>query len=113
VMVIDNEKIVRESTRDLLEDWGCEVSVANGASEALTLARGRSFDILLSDYRLQASENGLDVLTSLSNVQPQAQCWLITGETGPLPWAQLREQKIKVLHKPLEPRLFLQALMAP
>ncbi len=112
VLVIDNEKIVRESTRDLLEDWGCEVSVASGASEALNLARERPFDVLLSDYRLKASENGLDVLSSLSKIQPQAHCWLITGDTGPLPWAQLGEQKIKVLHKPLEPQLFLRALIA-
>jgi two-component system, sensor histidine kinase len=113
VLVVDNELMVRDSTRCLLEEWGCEVSVATNAQEALQLAMERPFDILLSDYRLKASENGLQVLSALSKIQPQARCWLVTGETGPLPWPQLQAQKIKVLHKPLQPRIFLQALMAP
>jgi two-component system, sensor histidine kinase len=112
VLVIDNEMMVRESTRGLLEEWGCNVSVATNAREAVELALERQFDVLLSDYRLKASENGLDVLTALAKVQPQAHCWLVTGETGSLPWLQLQEHKIKVFHKPLVPHLFLQELSA-
>jgi two-component system, sensor histidine kinase len=112
VLVIDNELIVRESTRGLLEEWGCEVSVATNAREALVLANDRQFDVLLSDYRLKASETGLEVLCALSEIQPHAHRWLVTGETGTLPWQQLRDQNIKVLHKPLEPKLFLRALAA-
>ncbi len=112
VLVVDNELIVRESTRGLLEEWGCEVSVASNAHEALVLAKERKFDVLLSDYRLKASETGLEVLGALLKVQPHAHRWLVTGETGSLPWQQLRDQNIKVLHKPLEPKLFLQALTA-
>ena len=110
VLVIDNELIVRESTRGLLEEWGCEVSVATNACEALALAKERQFDIFLSDYRLKASETGLEVLDALLQVQPHAQRWLVTGETCLLPWQQLREQGIKVLHKPLEPTFFLRSL---
>ncbi len=112
VLVIDNELIVRESTRGLLEEWGCEVSVATNTSEALVHVNERRFDILLSDYRLKASETGLKALVALSQVQPHAHRWLVTGETGSLPWQQIRDQNIKVLHKPLEPKHFFKALTA-
>jgi two-component system, sensor histidine kinase len=110
ILVIDNEQMVRDSTRSILQEWGCEVRVASCGQEALRLAQDGFFDVFLADYRLNASENGLEVLIELCKIRPEAACWLITGETGPLPWAQLRERKIGVLHKPLQPQHFLQAL---
>ena len=110
ILVIDDESSVRESTVGLLTDWGCEVSYASSKDEAKRIASAQRFDIFLSDLRLRASETGLDVLRSLAQLQPGAACWLVTGETGPIPWQQLRQENIRVFHKPLEPGQFFRAL---
>jgi two-component system, sensor histidine kinase len=112
VLVVDNEAMIRESTRGLLETWGCMVRTANGLDEAVRAAAFEQFDLLVSDYRLNANENGLQVLRQLAQIQPAATCWLVTGETTNLPWADLKDQNIQVLHKPLVASLFLEALQA-
>jgi signal transduction histidine kinase len=110
VLVIDNETMVRDSTKSLLEAWGCTVSVVATSFEAVKATLEHPFDILLSDYRLIGSENGLDLLRRLSEIQPGAHCCLVTGETASLPWERLQEQNITVLHKPLVPRVFLETI---
>jgi two-component system, sensor histidine kinase len=113
VLIVDNESMIRDSTRALLETWGCTVHCANGLEEALRATVAEPFDVLVSDYRLNAMENGLQVLRQLSLRQPFAKCWLVTGETTNLPWAELKDNNIQVMHKPLVARVFLEALRAP
>ena len=112
ILVIDNESSIRDSTRGLLEDWGCSVRLASSCAEAEQLAATCHFDIVLSDFRLRASESGLDVLRVLGRAQPGAARWLITGDTSGLPWTQIKAENIRVLYKPLEAGLFLEALKA-
>ena len=50
---IDDDVRVREATRVLLEAWGCRVTLAGGADEAMALAQpAQAPDLVLLDHRL-------------------------------------------------------------
>ena len=68
VWCIDDDGQVREATRALLQHWGCEVTLADGAQQALTLAGHTSAPALLVlDYQLGDSL-GPDLLPALNEL---------------------------------------------
>ncbi|HEX8844531.1 MAG TPA: ATP-binding protein [Pyrinomonadaceae bacterium] len=48
-LVVDDEAYVRDLLRDILEKEGCEVVLAEGGHEALTLYNAESFDAIFTD----------------------------------------------------------------
>jgi signal transduction histidine kinase/CheY-like chemotaxis protein len=53
IWCVDDDALVREGTRALLHEWGCEVTVAGSGEEALRCAAASEPpDLLLLDYRL-------------------------------------------------------------
>lgn len=66
VLCVDNEPIILEGMRSLLEQWGCQVICAPSLREAmLRCSKGRAPDVVLADYHLD-EETGVDVLQALS-----------------------------------------------
>jgi len=49
ILVVDDEEPVRELMREILEDEGCEVSVAKEGFEALALFEKSDFDAVFTD----------------------------------------------------------------
>jgi signal transduction histidine kinase/ActR/RegA family two-component response regulator len=49
ILVVDDEESVRELLRDLLENEGCRVYLADGGREALALFDARQFDAVFTD----------------------------------------------------------------
>jgi CheY-like chemotaxis protein len=53
VLVVDDEPLVRDVTASMLEDLGCEVVTAAGATEALKmLSANRCIEILITDINM-------------------------------------------------------------
>ncbi len=65
VLIVDDERIVGESLRDLLTDSGARVWVADSGEEALKILSIQEFDLLIIDYRLP----GMDGLATLHMVK--------------------------------------------
>jgi CheY-like chemotaxis protein len=78
VLVADDE----EDIRQLLEQWlklmGHVVSVASNGTEALKLARGTVFDLVVTDI-LMPDGDGLMVIDGLRKTQPTARVLAISG----------------------------------
>ena len=69
-------------------------------------------DLIVSDYRLKAGENGIDVVARLrEEFNAQVPALLITGDTGMEQLREAEESGLHVLHKPLNPSR-LRALIA-
>ena len=71
ILIIDDEEGIRTSLRLILECEGYEVHTAAGADEAVQVARGSSFDVVLCDVRMPR-RSGLELLPELIELQPKA-----------------------------------------
>lgn len=106
ILVIDDEPDVRESMLALLGKWRCEVIAAESCTEMLKklVSVQRMPDLIVSDYRLQGEENGIDVVARLrEEFNAQVPALLITGDTGMEQLRDVEESGLHVLHKPLNP----------
>src|SRR4051794_7067503 len=67
VVVIENERAIRDGMRALLETWGCEVLGSPSAAEALSAlqAARRRPDLVIADYHLDRDELGPLAVASL------------------------------------------------
>ena len=107
VLLIDDERAIREATRELLYPLHVDVIVAATIDEAVTLARNsrEQIDLILSDWRLRGQENGVDAIRAVRAVAGDATpAVLITGETSSDLIKLAHESGLVVLHKPLQPR---------
>jgi CheY-like chemotaxis protein len=84
--------------------WHCETIVATH-SEQLTqmiLQRGRHPDVLICDYRLAESRNGVEVIADLrSALGITCPALLITGDVAVHQDEQLQELGITLMQKPV------------
>jgi len=52
VMVIDDEDIIRQTVRDVLTKFGCQVETAREGPEGLAMINQRSYDLVITDIRM-------------------------------------------------------------
>jgi signal transduction histidine kinase/CheY-like chemotaxis protein len=107
VLLIDDERAIREATRELLKPMQVNVIAAGSIAEATDLARGSaaSVDMILSDWRLRGQENGVEAVRAVRAITGAATpAVLITGDTSVDLLKLAHENGLVVLHKPLQPR---------
>ena len=112
VLVVDDDPQVRQSMEMLLSEVGCRVFVATGTAQACDIVRHQGLDVLLTDLRLQAGDDGLQVLQAVRALQPGLRAALITGDTGPDRLRQAQGAGVPLLHKPVTLDT-LQGVLAP
>ena len=100
VLVVDDERAVREGMRVLLEELGCRVWLADGPAQAVQHARGGVLDMVISDFRLKDRSDGLDVIRQCQAIQPGLYALLISGDTAPDRLKQAHAARVPMLHKP-------------
>ena len=66
VLVIDDDPMLRDVVREMLERNGVSCTVCSSAKEVVREMRGRDYDLLLSDIQMPGT-NGFDLLTLLRN----------------------------------------------
>ncbi len=107
VILIDDERAIRDATRELLVPMQVEVLPAGTIDEAVTQAQGvqGQVDMILSDWRLRGQENGIEAVRAVRTVCGEGTpAVLITGDTSPDLLKLAHENGLVVLHKPLQPR---------
>ncbi|MCB1952560.1 MAG: response regulator [Zoogloeaceae bacterium] len=105
IAILDDDPLALESLNSLLCSWGCDVTSAAMPSALLDVLAGAPMpDILITDYRLQEHQTGLDVIGSLRNAFGQRlRAILISGDTAPEPAERARAAGVPLLHKPVRP----------
>jgi CheY-like chemotaxis protein len=106
IVVIDDNEAVRESTRGLLQRWGCRVTTAD--CEDTVLARiaelGGAPDLIICDYRLAHGKTGFELINRLRGAcGAQIPAFLISGDTSPERLREAHEEGYYLLHKPVRP----------
>lgn len=103
IALVEDHPRVRDALVQGLQGLGYQV-LAAATTEALLSALGQlPPDIVVSDYRLNAGENGFDVITAVrKQYGAQLPAILITGDTDPHLLRSMTDRGIVVLHKPLD-----------
>jgi PAS domain S-box-containing protein len=114
VLVVDDEAMVSEFMKELLESWGLAVTAkANGAEarEAFADAPER-YDLVVTDQSMPRV-TGLQLARELLEIRPTVPVILYTGFADNLTEAQARAAGVRALiRKPVEPATLLALLRA-
>jgi len=112
VLCIDNDPEILDGMRALLERWGLQVATAAGLERALEAVRLQRPDLLLVDFHLNETLDGLAVLEILrGNLYPAPPGALITADGSEDVARRARDHGYPLLHKPVKPAA-LRALIA-
>jgi len=78
ILVVDDEESIRKVLKEILEDEGFEVEVADTGEEALTLVERRFFDLVLLDIWLPGID-GIEVLKKIMAGESPPYVAMISG----------------------------------
>jgi DNA-binding response OmpR family regulator len=113
VLLIENDRDVREATARLLERWSCRTLMAHGLNDIAPLLAElkRPPDVVLADYHLDEGETGL---AALEEVRRLAGCDIpavvLTADHSTAVAADVLAAGCELMHKPIKPAE-LRALM--
>ncbi|MBU0806734.1 MAG: response regulator [Gammaproteobacteria bacterium] len=111
VLLLEDDSAGRQALAGLLQRWGCEVWACADLADALHCLPQAQPQVLISDYRLAATEDGLRAIECLrEEAGRMLPALLITADVG----ADLQERctraHVTLLAKPLLPARLRQAL---
>jgi len=104
VMIVDDEDGVRRTLTLFLEDHGFEILAASNAEEALTIARGQTINVVITDIRLPDMD-GEVLIQELYKIQPSIKFLIHTGSPDYFPPQALEDLGISsknIFVKPTE-----------
>jgi signal transduction histidine kinase len=102
ILIVDDEPLMCESLKLLLDGNGYEVSVATQVNEALGLFHSQAFDLVLLDINMPDMD-GLDVMDHMKRRDPETSVVMITGRASVnSAVAALRKGAFDYLRKPFE-----------
>jgi len=78
ILIIDDEKSIRNTLREILTYEGYEVTEAADGMEGLRIAGKDKFDIILSDIKMPKMD-GIEVLEKLQEITPETPVVMISG----------------------------------
>jgi signal transduction histidine kinase len=78
VLLVDDDPAVLESSSLILNEYGYEVIPSSGADEALSLVRGETIDVVVTDVVMPA-RSGIDLLRDLHALRPELPVILMTA----------------------------------
>ena len=91
ILVIDDEKDIRDLCADLLQVSGHDVDKAQNGEEALNYAKAKKYHLAIVDIVLPGNENGFDIIEKLKKMAPKLRIIAFTGYGG----ADMLNQSIK------------------
>ena len=106
MLVIDDERAVREALALFLATEGCATVGADGGDEAvraLSLLEAVP-DAIVCDYRLRGGERGTEAIARVrAHAGRDVPAVLVTGDTGAERLREIGASGLEVLHKPCDP----------
>lgn len=108
VLIVDDEKNVRESLAKVFRGIGYEALLAANGDEALEIYRARRPDILLLDLNMPV-RNGWDTFEQISTEHPLTPIVIITGRPGQLEIAAAARVGA-LMEKPLDVHALIQTV---
>ncbi len=103
ILVVDDEKPMRESLSDWLKEDGYKVGLAASGHEAVDMARKEPWEVILLDLKMPGMD-GLATLKKLKEVRPDAEILMMTAyATVDTAVRAMKEGAFDYLVKPFDP----------
>jgi CheY-like chemotaxis protein len=83
ILLVDDNSLGLAARRSVLEELGHLVQTSGTAAEALDLCGQRSFDVVVTDYKMPKM-NGVELIGRLRKLHPATSVILISGFTDTL-----------------------------
>jgi CheY-like chemotaxis protein len=102
ILIVDDNSDLAENIAEIFADEGCDVATATSGEQALELAEGRHFDVVLSDIRMPGI-SGIELVRRLASRDPGTHYLLMTAYTSDALLREARSMGVvrAVLAKPL------------
>lgn len=78
ILIADDEDAIRETIRDMLRGYGCDVVAVSDGDEAIKLLAEKPFDLVMSDIKMPG-KSGYEVFAAAKEVNPETPVILSTG----------------------------------
>ncbi|HEY3241881.1 MAG TPA: response regulator [Phycisphaerae bacterium] len=78
VLIADDEEVIRDTVRDVLAGYGCEVAIATTGDAAIEMLKRAPFDLVISDIRMP-NRSGYEVFAAAKDANPNTPVILMTG----------------------------------
>jgi DNA-binding response OmpR family regulator len=103
VLVVDDDRLILELVKQILEHEGIVAHCAASGEEALEKMRDRTFSLMITDYNMPGL-NGIELARKGLKLAPLMSIIMDTGENSPHITSLAKEIGIsKVLAKPFRP----------
>lgn len=112
VLVVDDERLIADTTREILAGAGFDAIAAYDGSTALELASSFSPDYVLSDV-LMPRMNGVEFAIAISGLLPSTKVLLFSGQAGIseiLEQGRERGYHFDLIAKPVHPLALIERL---
>jgi DNA-binding NtrC family response regulator len=105
VLVVEDDRQIREAMTLLLEEWKCRVATATSGEEvdAALQRLGVAPDMVIADYRLPGGLTGLDAIARVRLRHPRIAAAITTGDVTTEALREMQAASLPILHKPLRP----------
>ena len=100
ILVIDDERAIRQMLRDVLDAFGYAVDVAAGGGDARALVEPERDDLVGTDHRM-AGMSGIEVAQAIRSADPDVPLILLTGSIPGIPVEKARIPNLTLLQKPI------------
>jgi signal transduction histidine kinase/DNA-binding NarL/FixJ family response regulator len=106
IVVVDDDELVLDGMRGLLQSWGCRVVAAKSDSAALASLADHDLrpDLIISDYQLADGRTGFNAIEHLRHeLGAPIPAFLMSGDTAPERLREASASGYHLLHKPIGP----------
>lgn len=102
ILVVDDDKLIRWSLKEMLSQEGYEVDAVATAAEALTHAEDTNYNLICADIDIE-NENGIEMLKELKAVQPKVKIIILSAYSRNQIEPQVEDLSIlSIIEKPFQ-----------
>lgn len=113
VLIIDDDELVRETLKDILEFEGFNVSLAENGDEGLRQASEKKSAVVIVDM-IMPNKGGVEIVRELHQINPETRILAISGggRVGQLNFLEVAQKlgAFASLQKPIDPDLLLETV---